>query len=240
MQIIISGYGKMGKKIEQVALKRKHHIIHIIDTIRDWDALKKGVLKADAIIDFSLPQVAPDNIKKAFDYNIPIISGTTGWEDQKEEIIELCQKKQQTLFYAPNFSIGVNIFFEINRVLSRLMISHKDYDVHIEETHHTHKLDKPSGTAIHLANDILKLHKHKKNWQLAPVAEKSSLGIVSKREGHVIGTHKVVYHSAIDQIALEHESNNREGFALGAVLAAEWVHNKKGFYEMKDMLNFNK
>jgi len=240
VRIIISGYGKMGKEIEKTALERNHSIAAIIDNNTDWEKLSPDPPVADVIIDFSMPDYVTGNIKKAFSLNIPIVSGTTGWFQQLPEIIELCREKNQTLFYASNFSIGVNVFFELNKRLAILMCPHKEYDVRIEETHHLQKLDAPSGTAISLADDILNLIGRKQQWLNNQKTDKNSniLHIKSNRIEDVTGIHSVFFESDIDVIEIKHTAKNRKGFALGAVMAAEWVLNKKGVFQMKDMLNF--
>lgn len=240
MNIVISGYGKMGKQVEKAALERRHKISAIIDTEEDWQKHSHALSEAAVIIDFSMPSVVVENIKRAFAMQLPIVTGTTAWDKERSNIIRQCREEGQTLFFAPNFSIGVNIFFEVNKYVAGLMSSLQQYDVHIEETHHIEKIDKPSGTAVRMAEDILKFHNHKEKWVNFAAAHKNELAVLSKREGGIIGNHKVIYNSAVDTLTLEHDAKDRKGFAMGAVLAAEWALGKKGYFEMKDMLNFNK
>jgi len=240
MNIVISGYGRMGKLVETVAKNRKHNITCILDNANDWSAKEKLIKQSDVIIDFSLPHTVVGNIKRAFEMNVPIVTGTTGWEKERKALIELCRQNNGTLFFAPNFSIGVNIFFEINKKLAALMNDFSDYNVSIEETHHTKKLDAPSGTAVHLADDIIEKLARKEKWVNFATADREKLAVFSQREGNIIGTHKVIYTSEIDTISIEHNAKDRAGFASGAVRAAEWCYNKTGYFEMKDMLNINK
>jgi 4-hydroxy-tetrahydrodipicolinate reductase len=237
VKIILSGYGKMGKEVEKIALERNHHIIAIVDTEFDWDQILEKSLHADVVIDFSLPSTVINNIKNSFKLNIPIVTGTTGWYNQLQEIKTLCLTNNQTLFYSPNFSIGVNVFFEINKRLAQLMNTQEQYEVSIEETHHIQKLDAPSGTAITLAKDIINNIDRKKNWIKTNEKTDSTFEIKSKRIDNITGIHSVIYESPIDIIEIKHTAKNRRGLALGAVNAAEWVIGKKGIYEMKDLLN---
>jgi len=237
MNIIISGYGKMGKLIHQIALEKEHNVLAIIDNEKDWDKLN-NLQKADVLIDFSTPQTALLNIEKCFDLNIPIVTGTTGWHDKREYVKEMCIDKKQSLFYAPNFSIGVNLFFEVNALLAQLMSSQKNYKPIIKETHHTEKLDSPSGTAIKIAEMILEKNPSILKWTHAISEESDNLHIISERKNNIIGMHSVTYTSDEDELTIEHNAKNRNGFAQGAILAAEWLIGRKGFFEMKDMLNF--
>ena len=231
MKIALFGYGKMGKIIENIAINRGHNIVAKFDAV-----LKEGSLTdADVAIDFSLPSVAFDNIKKCFNNNIPIVSGTTGWVDKLDEANALCKAKDAAFIYASNFSLGVNLFFELNAHLAQIMNKFKSYQISLEEIHHSQKLDAPSGTAISLAEDIIK-RSDKKTWSLGQSQNDNDLTIVSKRINDVPGTHKVRYESPIDHIQIEHKAKNRDGFALGAVMAAEWLKDKKGVYTMKDVL----
>lgn len=236
MKITISGYGKMGREIEKTALERKHKIVAIIDTEEDWAKYQKEVASSDVVIDFSQPDVAVQNILTCFEAGIPIVTGTTGWDDQKEEIRKLCIEHEKSIFTASNFSIGVNIFFEVNKKLAELMGTLDNYSVSMKEIHHIHKLDKPSGTAIHLANQIISNTSSLKDWSIQKEEESKKLYIQSERAGEIPGTHVVKYTSDVDRISIMHEARSRKGFALGAVLAAEWLSTKKGFFEMKDML----
>ncbi|MDD3877145.1 MAG: 4-hydroxy-tetrahydrodipicolinate reductase [Bacteroidales bacterium] len=240
MNIAISGYGRMGKIIESLANERNHKIVAIIDNESDWKLKRDALAVADVIIDFSLPQAVTGNIDKAFGLNIPIVIGTTGWDKERENIIAFCKNHSKTLFFSPNYSIGVNIFFELNKKLAELMQNITAYDVGIEEVHHAGKIDKPSGTARKLAEDLLPLMPGKEKWVNFASGNPDDLSIISFREGNITGNHRVIYTSEKDVITIEHKALNREGFALGAVLAAEWVIGKTGYFEMKDMLNFNK
>lgn len=233
MNIALLGYGRMGKSIEAIALKRNHTIslkISDSDSIFDFS-------NTDVAIDFSIPSVAVSNIKKALDANIPVISGTTGWLDQYDEILDYCKAKNGTFLYASNFSLGVNIFFEINNRLSQLMANLPEYSTEIEEIHHTKKLDAPSGTAITLAEQIIE-NTNYKNWTLEP-AKSNEIHIEAKRIEDVPGTHEITYNSEIDSINIKHTAHSRQGFAMGAVIAAEWIKDKKGIFSMRDVLQIN-
>jgi 4-hydroxy-tetrahydrodipicolinate reductase len=236
MKIALLGYGKMGKEIEKICVERKHEICLIIDI----DSLNKLTLqnlrKADVAIDFSIPETAYSNIMKCFEADVPVVSGTTGWLDKLDAVIEHCRKNGKTFFCASNYSIGVNIFFEINRRLARLMNNIPEYDVSVEEIHHIYKLDAPSGTAISIANDIIGNLDRKIKWQLNSSDDQTTLRIDAIREGEVPGIHKVKYDSPVDTIEIKHSAKNRKGLALGAVLAAEFLCGKKGYYTMKDLM----
>lgn len=235
MKIALLGYGKMGKVIERIALERGHEIV-----------LKKssastfyGIENADVAIDFSIPDVAVENISICLEKGIPVVSGTTGWLDDYQKIVDLCEAKNGAFLYGSNFSLGVNLFFELNNYLAQMMSKFKEYNVSMEEIHHTQKLDKPSGTAISLAKDILKNYPEKKNWTIDN-STNEELFIDVKRIENVPGTHSVFYNSDVDFIEIKHVAHNREGFALGAVVASEWILGKKGVFSMKDVLNLNK
>lgn len=236
MNIAIIGYGKMGKEIKSLAESRGHVISLIIDVDNTNELNPKNVKNIDVAIEFTTPETAVKDYKFCFDNNIPVVSGTTGWLSEYENIIDLCKNKNQTFFYASNFSIGVNILFEVNKYLAKIMNKFKEYDVSIDETHHIHKLDKPSGTAISLANQIINNIDKKNNWELNSTI-KENININSFREDEVTGIHKIKYKSDIDEITLSHSAYNRKGFALGAVLAAEFIRNKKGVYSMKDLID---
>ena len=236
MKIALLGYGKMGKEIEKIALERNHEILMKIDFFEDWNEHIYDFLKADVALEFSTPATVLDNILKSFAANVPIVVGTTGWYEQLSTIRDLCSEKQQCLFYASNYSVGVNIFFEINKKLAHLMNKHREYEVFIEEIHHAQKLDAPSGTAITLANDIMSNFSKKKTWKNEMTSEEDTLGIKSVRESNVPGTHIITYQSENDVIEIKHTAKNRFGFAMGAILAAEFIAGKKGIYEMKDLL----
>jgi 4-hydroxy-tetrahydrodipicolinate reductase len=231
MKIALLGYGRMGKSIEAIALQRNHDIsLKVSDTTSDYD-----FSNTDVAIDFSIPTVAVSNIKMALDAGVPVISGTTGWLDQYNHILEYCASKDGTFLYASNFSLGVNIFFEINKRLSQLMAAIDGYNIDIEEIHHTQKLDAPSGTAITLAEEIID-HTSYKNWTLDD-PKSNEIHINAKRIENVPGTHEITYNSEIDSISIKHTAHSRQGFAMGAVIAAEWIKDKKGIYNMKDVLN---
>ncbi len=231
MKIALLGYGKMGKTIERLALEKGHEIVY-----KASSALTEGTLNdVDVAIDFSTPDSAFENIKRCLEKNIPVVSGTTAWLDKYNEAVTLCNRYNGSFLYASNFSIGVNLFFKINQYVARLMQGRAAYDVTIEEIHHTQKVDAPSGTAITLADQILK-YSDKKDWIL-DTEEAGKLSINAKRENDVKGTHTVFYKSKIDTISITHKAHSREGFALGALLAAEWLINKKGVFTMQDVLN---
>lgn len=231
MKIALLGYGRMGQAIEKIAIERGHEIV----IRKDIEPLELDLSIADAAIDFSHPTAAFDNIKSCIDSGVPVVSGTTGWLDKYDEIVSYCKAMDGSLIYASNFSIGVNLFFNLNLQLAKLMKNIGEYEVSMEEIHHIHKLDAPSGTAISLANDVIE-NSEKTKWSIdAP--EKNELFIDVKREGEVPGTHKVSYTSAIDSIEINHTAFNRTGFALGAVVAAEWLKDKKGIFHMKDVLS---
>lgn len=231
MKIALLGYGKMGKAIEQIALKRGHDIILKVDR----DNSDYNFNNVDVAIDFSTPDSAVANIVNCFEHQIPVISGTTGWLEHYDHVVALCKEKNGTFLYASNFSLGVNIFFELNRTLSKLMSNLTEYDISMEEIHHTQKLDAPSGTAITLAEEILKNSKYG-TWTL-DASKSEALHINSVRKDNIPGTHEVCYTSPVDTIEIKHTAHNRDGFALGAVIAAEWIADKKGVFSMKDVLN---
>ena len=232
MNIALLGYGKMGKTIEQIAIKRGHNVVLTVDK----DDTDYDITKADVAIDFSIPSVAFNNISNCVNNNVPVISGTTGWLDSYDEAVELCKEKNGAFIYASNYSLGVNIFFELNKTLAKMMSNLKQYNVSMEEIHHTQKLDAPSGTAISLANDIIAQHGEYDTWKLDQ-ADGTSIPIVAKRIEDVPGTHTVDYSSEVDTITIEHIAHNRQGFALGAVIAAEWIVGKTGVFTMNDVLN---
>ena len=233
MKIALLGYGKMGKAIEKIAIERGHAIVAKLEA-DITDTFNFG--QADVAIDFSVPQAAFNNINTAFKSNIPVVSGTTGWLDKYDDAVALCHKRKGAFIYASNFSLGVNLFFELNTQLAKMMQKFDTYKVRIEETHHTQKKDAPSGTAISLANQIIDNSAYKK-WQLRNTSDKDSIVIKAHREPDVPGTHWVNYTSAVDQITIKHKAFNRKGFALGAVIAAEWLVGKQGVFTMKDVLN---
>jgi 4-hydroxy-tetrahydrodipicolinate reductase len=236
MKIALLGYGKMGREVEKIAIESGHTISLTIDNENDWIE-KAGLLKGcEVAIEFSVPSIAVTNICRCFDYKIPVVVGTTGWYDQFQMISEYCIKSNGTLFYASNFSIGVYIFFDINRRLASLLEAYPMYTPEMTEIHHIQKLDAPSGTAISLANEIMEANKRITSTTNANPGPDEIL-IQSVREGNVPGTHTVKWSSEIDQITITHEAKNRRGLALGAVMAASWIQGRKGIYTMKDMLN---
>lgn len=230
MKIALLGYGKMGKVIERIALERGHEII----LRKDHNSGYEGLENADVAIDFSVPDAAVGNISQCLHTNIPIVSGTTGWLEHYDAMTALCKEKNGAFIYGSNFSLGVNIFFELNDYLAKMMANLKQYKVSMEEIHHTQKLDAPSGTAISLANGIIENSAYT-NWTLES-AKPNEILIEAKRIENVPGTHSVFYDSEVDQIEIKHTAHSREGFALGAVIAAEWIFNKKGVFSMKDVL----
>jgi 4-hydroxy-tetrahydrodipicolinate reductase len=238
MKIALIGYGKMGKAIEEIALKKGHEIVLKVNIDNVEDLTAKKLQRADVAIEFTGPESAVKNIKKCIDSNVPVVSGSTGWLSQWEEIKETVAEKNGALIYASNYSIGVNIFFELNKYLSKLMKDYDEYDVKLEEIHHTQKKDAPSGTAISLAEQILENITSKKNWVNHLTTTPEELEIISKRMDPAPGTHIVTYHSPIDDIEIIHTAHNRMGFAGGAVKAAEFLVGKKGIFTMKDVLGF--
>lgn len=233
MKIALLGYGKMGKVIERIALERGHEIVLKKDQDTSFDGLKN----ADVAIDFSVPNSAVANISECLINGIPVISGTTGWLTNYPKMVQLCEEKNGSFIYGSNFSLGVNVFFELNEYLAKMMANLKQYNVSMEEIHHTQKLDAPSGTAITLADGIIK-NTNYANWTLeTPIS--NEIHIDAKRIENVPGTHSIFYDSEVDQIEIKHTAHSREGFALGAVIAAEWLVGKKGVFTMKDVLGLN-
>jgi 4-hydroxy-tetrahydrodipicolinate reductase len=248
MNIALLGYGKMGKIIEKIATDRKHNIVLKIDFYNQQDLTTENLKKADVAIEFSTPGSALSNIRHCFEAGVPIVVGTTGWYEHLPELKKECEKHGGTLLYASNFSIGVNIFFHVNRVLAKLMNNYPYYDVQVEEIHHTQKLDSPSGTAITIAEGIIESLDAKKDWVNILSAEgndaagdsvkNDQLLIESFRIDSVPGTHTVIYDSEVDMIEFKHTAHNRNGFALGAVLAAEWIKDRKGCFSVEEMFDF--
>jgi 4-hydroxy-tetrahydrodipicolinate reductase len=235
MRIALVGYGKMGKAIERIALSRGHEISARVDADpSDLFQLEQG--KHDAAIEFSIPETAPSNIQRCIELGIPVLSGTTGWLNRKNSIDEYCKAKGGTFFYASNYSLGVNLFFKLNEYLAQLINRYPEYSVSMEEIHHTQKKDAPSGTAITLAEGVLKHVKSKTGWALRPNEKANEIGIESKRIDPYPGEHTVTYRSAIDDIEIKHTAHSREGFASGAVLVAEWLKDKKGILGMNDFM----
>ncbi len=239
MKIALLGYGKMGKEIEAIALQRNHSIVLKVDnsnaTQFQSDPLSLGLNSADVAIEFSTPHTVISNIKTCINNNVPIIIGTTGWYESFKEIETLCEQKNGALFHATNFSLGVNLFMKVNSYLADLINKYDTYDVEMEEIHHIHKLDKPSGTAITLANQIIDNLDRKTSWSITET-NPDTLFIKDIREGEVPGTHIIKYKSAVDDIEIMHKAHNRKGFALGAIIAAEFLKNKKGIYTMQDLI----
>jgi 4-hydroxy-tetrahydrodipicolinate reductase len=231
MKFALLGFGRMGKAIEEIALERGHEIICKIDK----NISEGNLYQADVAINFSIPDAAVDNISRALNKSVPVICGTTGWLDAYQQVTQIALEKNTAFLYASNFSVGVNLFFKLNKVLAQIMESHKEYSASMEETHHIHKLDAPSGTAITLAEGIIE-NSNLIDWKLGEDG-KDSLRIQSYREGEIPGTHTVKYKSPIDNITIEHKAHNRKGFAFGAVIAAEWIVGKKGIFKMDDVLN---
>ncbi len=236
MRIALIGYGKMGKAIEEVAVQRGHEIIIKIDQPNLHEFTRETLAKADTAIEFTSPHSAYDNVKKCLDFDVPVVCGSTGWTDKLNDLKKICSERAGAFVYSSNFSVGVNIFFEINKRLAALMSLHKEYEVILEETHHTQKKDAPSGTAITLAEQILQEVKRKKQWVNELSDNPEDLEIISQRIDPAPGTHSVKYSSVIDDIEIIHTAHSRTGFATGAVLAAEFIKDKKGFFCMKDVL----
>jgi len=248
MKIALLGYGKMGKIIEKIATDRKHEIVLKIDKDNLDELTAENLQQADVAIEFTTPSSVFNNISKCFEAGVPVVVGTTGWYDQLANIKQQCETGDHSLLYATNFSVGVNIFFHINKVLAKLMNNYPYYEVQVEEIHHTQKLDSPSGTAITIAEGIIENMDAKSKWQNVLVADENNtddniksneLLIESYRMDSVPGTHTVIYDSEVDSIEFKHTAHNRNGFALGAVLAAEWLKDNKGFHSVNDMFNFS-
>ena len=249
MKIALLGYGKMGKIIEKIAIDRKHEIVLKIDYDNQHDLTTENLQMADVAIEFSTPATVLNNIEHCFKAGVPVVVGTTGWYNELEQVKQQCESNNNSLIYASNFSVGVNIFFHVNRVLAKLMNNYPYYDVQVEEIHHTQKLDSPSGTAITIAEGIIENLSSKKEWVNVLTADgaetaddnvkNDQLLIESFRINSVPGTHTVIYDSEVDTIELKHTAHNRNGFALGAVLAAEWIQDKKGFHSVEDMFDFS-
>ena len=231
MKIALVGYGKMGKIIDEIATQRNHEIVARLNESPNSENLNN----ADVVIEFSNPEVAFNNIKTCLENKIPVICGTTGWLDQKPEIEKIAAENNTSFLYGSNFSLGVNLFFALNEKLANLMKNFPEYNVQLEEIHHTHKKDAPSGTAISLAEGIIKNDQRFEGWKLEETKEKE-LGIFAIREDEVPGTHSVFYKSSVDEIEIKHTAYSRNGFALGAVIAAEWIQGKTGNFSMKDVL----
>lgn len=237
MNIAIIGYGKMGRAIEEIALQRKHNVVLKLTSKDKWNASTLSHHKVDVAIEFTTPHSAVSNILQCFDANVPVVVGTTGWYEHLDKVKKICLEKNQTLLYASNFSIGVNLFFKINDYVASLLSKYNDYDVNVLEVHHSQKKDAPSGTAISIANQLLTHYPQKNKWSLKE--EKDSIFISARRIDDEKGYHAVHYQSDVDSIQITHQAYSRKGFALGAVLAAEFLKNKKGIFQMKDVLMMN-
>ena len=231
MKIALLGYGRMGKEIEKIAISRGHEIVIKKDVDDEIE-----ITLADVAIDFSVPNSAFNNISNCLNNNVPVISGTTGWLENYKDAVALCKEKKGAFIYASNYSLGVNIFFELNKQLAKMMNTIEGYNISLEEIHHTLKLDAPSGTAITLAEGIIE-NSSKNNWELGEKTSEENIAIVAKRIPDVPGTHTILYESEVDTIEIKHTAHSRKGFALGAVIAAEWIAGKTGVFSMKDVLN---
>ncbi|HSC52701.1 MAG TPA: 4-hydroxy-tetrahydrodipicolinate reductase [Phnomibacter sp.] len=236
MKVALLGYGKMGKTIERILTDRGHQVVLIIDKDNLSDLTTEALSKADVAIEFTNPESAINNLSKCFEAGVPVVCGTTGWLQEKAYVEKVCKEFNGGFIYASNFSIGVNIFFEVNKLLAKLIANHPSYDVKLTEVHHTAKLDAPSGTAISLAEQVLAQLPHKNKWVNELNAAANEISIESIREDPAPGTHTVTYTSAIDDIEIKHTAHTREGFALGAVLASEFLAGKQGIYTMREVL----
>lgn len=236
MKIAIIGYGKMGKTIEKLAIEKKHEIVLKINDTNLHELTVDNLKKADVAIEFTCPESAFANINLCFDAHIPVVSGTTGWLDKFDEVKDRCKNENQAFFYASNYSLGVNIFFKLNSYLAKIMNKFENFNVQIEEVHHVHKLDAPSGTAITIAEDIISEINRKKEWVKDEEINQEQIAIKSHREGEIPGIHTVTYSSAVENIVISHESKNRKGLAQGALMAAEFIIGKNGMFGMDDLL----
>jgi 4-hydroxy-tetrahydrodipicolinate reductase len=236
MKIALVGYGKMGHMIEEIAMSRGHEIVLKITSQNTNDLTKANLQKADVAIEFTSPSAAFENVKKCLEAHVPVVTGSTGWNEKLREAEKFCREQDGSLLHASNFSVGVNIFFEVNRLLAKLMNGQPDYNVSLKEIHHTQKKDAPSGTAVTLVEQILQELKRKNTWINKGKPDADQVFITSERIDPAPGTHHVKYSSEIDDIEIIHTAHNRRGFATGAVLAAEYIHNKKGVFSMKDVL----
>ena len=236
MNIALIGYGKMGKAIEAIAVERGHHVVLKIDIDNLNDFTRENLHQAQAAIEFTKPETAFANVTKCIEFGVPVVSGSTGWYDRLDEVKYLCTERNGAMLCASNFSIGVNIFFEINRHLAKVMNHFPEYRIEMEEIHHTQKLDAPSGTAITLAEGIIDEISRVKKWELDGKSKMDEIPVRAVRKDNIPGTHSVKYASEIDDIEIIHTAHTRKGFALGAVLAAEYIHDKKGIFSMTDLL----
>jgi 4-hydroxy-tetrahydrodipicolinate reductase len=238
MNIALIGYGRMGHEIESIALKRGHTIKLIVDQENKSDLSSTNLAQIDVAIEFSFPDAAYNNILKCLTEKVPVVSGTTGWLDKYNDVVKECNKNQTAFIHSSNYSIGVNLLFRLNSELAKQMKRYSDYDATIEEIHHVKKLDAPSGTAITLAEGIVNQHSRYKKWCFEKDRSDNCVPIRSVREGSVPGTHTITWDSEIDAISLKHEAKNRKGLALGAVVAAEFIHSRKGVFTMNDVMGF--
>jgi 4-hydroxy-tetrahydrodipicolinate reductase len=236
MKIIISGYGRMGREIEKAALERGHEVVATLDNDTDWEKNETAFRNADVVIDFSMPAVAVANIRRCFDRRIPVVTGTTGWNAEEAKVRQWCRDENQAIFAASNFSIGMNLFFRLAKQLGILINKADDYNITLEEIHHIHKLDAPSGTAIRLAEILLAEVDRKKRWVNHIQESPEEIAVISVREGEIPGIHTITCESESDSLILEHKAKSRKGLALGALLAAEWIMGKQGYFEMNDLL----
>jgi 4-hydroxy-tetrahydrodipicolinate reductase len=237
MNIALIGYGKMGKEIEQIALSHGHKIVLKISSANATTYSIEELKKADVAIEFSTPETVVGNIYKCFEASVPVVVGTTGWLKDMDEVKQKCNEQNQTLFHSSNYSIGVNLFFKLNEYLAKLMNKYPNYNASMEEIHHVHKKDSPSGTAITLANKIIEHLEKKLKWVNESASEENELEIISKRIDEIPGTHTVTYGSEVDEISISHIAHSRKGFALGAVIAAEWTKGKKGIFGMDHLMD---
>jgi 4-hydroxy-tetrahydrodipicolinate reductase len=236
MRIALIGYGKMGRMIEELALQKGHEVVLKIDVSNAHEFNRENISRVDVAIEFTAPDSAYDNVRKCLEYGIPVVSGSTGWNDRLPEMAEYCRANNGSFLHASNFSIGVNIFFEVNKLLARLMAIQPDYEVALKEIHHTQKKDAPSGTAVTLAEQILQLVPRKSAWVNDISNDPQQLSILSERTDPAPGTHYVKYTSEVDDIEIIHTAHSRKGFASGALLAAEYISDKKGVFTMKEVL----
>ena len=239
MKIAIIGYGKMGKAVEKEAVKNNHTVVLKIDETNKNDLTIDKLKEVDLAFEFSIPSSAFENINLCFDANIPVISGATGWLERYDDVIERCKAENKSFFYASNFSVGVNVFFKLNKYLAKIMNNFSEFDIELSETHHIHKLDAPSGTAITIAQDIITEIERKQNWVKENTEDNNQIKIKSFREGENPGVHTVSYNSPIENILITHESKNREGLAQGSLLAAEYIIGKTGVFGMDDLLDIS-
>lgn len=238
MKIALIGYGKMGKAIETLALQQGHSIVLKINSKNPEALQKENLQEADVAIEFSGPAYAFVNVRKCLEAGVPVVCGSTGWLQHLEEAQHICRQHQNAFIWASNFSVGVNLFFQLNKYLAKLMNAHKEYEVHLEEIHHTEKKDTPSGTAITLAEQVVSILDHKSGWTKDKAGQPQEIAVCSSRIADVPGTHEVLYQSAVDSITIKHTAYSREGFALGALLAAAFIKDKTGIFTMSDVLNF--